>query len=191
MIDQKRIDGLVKRCQDGDNEAFGEVYDIYLDEIYRFVFYKVSHKELAEDLTEDTFFKAWTKIDSYKKTDVKFSAWLYRIANNTIIDHLRKEKVHIEEIVEEIKDERMNTKDLTEESLNQQMLQRALKTLPDSQREVVILKYVNDQTNSEIAYTINKSETAVRTLLSRGIAKLKETIERFEAVQEEKNKKKL
>lgn len=178
--DQKHIDGLVLKAQSGDVDAFGAIYDIFLTDIYRFLFYKVTHKELAEDLTEDTFLKIWENIGKYTKTKFPFSAWLYRIAHNTLVDYLRKEKIAIEELVEEIHDERMDTAEFAKEHFNQQMLQRALSTLPDSQREVIILKYVNDLSNSEIAIVIDKTETATRILLSRALAKLKETMERFE-----------
>jgi RNA polymerase sigma-70 factor, ECF subfamily len=177
---QAKINGLVKKMQAGDTEAFGEIYDIFLSDIYRFIYYKVTHKELAEDLTEDTFFKAWQKIDKYKKTKHPFSAWLYRIAHNTVIDYLRKEKISIDEIVEEIKDERMNSQQSTELYFNQQFLQRALVKLPESQREAIILKYVNDLSNKEIAITLDKSETAVRILLSRGLASVKEKVRELE-----------
>ena len=182
--DQKKIDGIVAKMQEGDTAAFGELYDLYLDDIYRFIFYKVTHKELAEDLTEDTFLKVWQNIQSYKKTKYPFSSWLYRIAHNTVIDHLRKEKVDIAELIIEVHDERMDATEFAKEHFNQQLLQRAMVGLPEMQREAIILKYVNDLSNAEIADVLEKSETAVRTLLSRAIAKLKETIQRLEEESE-------
>lgn len=178
--DQKKINGLVAKMQEGDTAAFGELYDLFLADIYRFIFYKVTHRELAEDLTEDTFFKVWQNIDSYQQTKHPFSSWLYKIAHNTVIDYMRKEKVEIHELVFDVEDESMQTTALAEQHFNQQFLQRALASLPEVQREAIILKYVNDLNYPEIAEVLDKSETAVRTLISRGISKLKETIERLE-----------
>jgi len=177
--DLKKIDGLIEKVRKGDTESFGEIYDILLSDIYRFIFYKVSHKETAEDLTEDTFFKIWQNLDKYEKTEVPFTSWAYRIAYNTVIDHTRKDK-QIVEIIEEIHDEDMSTSREAEQFYNQKILERALTHLPETQKEVVILKYVNDLSNKEISEVTGKSETAIRTLLSRAIAKLKEVLTRLE-----------
>ncbi len=185
--DQKKIDGIVKKFQNGDTEAFGEIYDIYLTDIYRFIYYKVTHKEIAEDLTEDAFFKAWNNIDKYQKTKYPFSSWLYRIANNTVIDYLRKENISIDELVDEIKDDRVNVAESANGYFDQVLLQKALVQLPENQREAIILKYVNDLQNKEIAIVLDKSETAIRILLSRAIAKLKEIIQKLENHYEDKN----
>ncbi|PCI24857.1 hypothetical protein COB57_03755 [Candidatus Peregrinibacteria bacterium] len=179
-LSEKQIDALILMSQEGDSEAFGGLYDFYLTDIYRFIFYKVTHKELAEDLTEDTFFKAWRQINKYQKTKFPFTSWLYKIAHNTVIDHVRKENVQIDELVHEITDNRIAADKTTEAFFNQQLLQRALVALPETQREVVVLKYVNERTHKEISEITGKSEAAVRTLLSRGIARLKESIQRLE-----------
>lgn len=172
-VNKKHIELLVKKAQAGETEAFGEIYDIYIEDIYRFVFYKVGQREVAEDLTEDAFFKAWQKLDTFEQKKYPFSSWLYRIAKNTVIDYFRKEKVSIEELNIDIADERMETKKSAEQHFNQKILQKALVHLPETQREVVVLKYVNELSHKEISEVVGKSEIAVRTLLSRGMTKLK------------------
>jgi len=82
---RRSIEGAAR----GDVTAFGELYSIYLDRIYRYVFYQVKDKMTAEDLTEDIFVKAWGAIDRYKGEGQTFSAWLYRIAHNHVIDYFR------------------------------------------------------------------------------------------------------
>ena len=83
------------------------------------------------------------------------------------------------EIVGEIKDERMSTQENTEQYYNQQMLQKAIAVLPETQKEVIIFKYVNELDNKEIAAILGKTETAIRTLLSHAIAKLKEVMQKL------------
>ena len=80
---------LLGRALDGDTEAFGDLYERYLDEIQRFVFYRVADRFEAEDLTEVVFIKAWEALPRFESSNVNLRAWLYRIAHNTIIDHYR------------------------------------------------------------------------------------------------------
>ena len=87
--EQDKAISLVKRAIGGDFAAFGYLYGIYLDRIYRYVFYKVKDKMTAEDITEEVFLKAWKAINSCKGKERTFSSWLYRIAHNHIIDIFR------------------------------------------------------------------------------------------------------
>ena len=88
------IKRLVKQAIAGDVETFGELYSIYLDRIYRYVFYQVHNKVTAEDLTEEIFMKAWRGIGKYRWKGQPFSAWLYRIAHNHVIDYFRTSRQH-------------------------------------------------------------------------------------------------
>ena len=88
--DEAEITRLVERAAGGDFEAFGELYSIYLDRIYRYVFYQVKDKMTAEDLIEEIFIKAWKAIGSYRGKGLAFSSWLYRIAHNYLVDYFRK-----------------------------------------------------------------------------------------------------
>ena len=177
---EKKIDGLIKKAQEGDTNSFGEIYDIYLNNIYQFIFYKVTHKEIAEDLTEESFFKAWVNLKKYKKQSCPFSSWLYRISNNTVIDYLRKEKIKTEELMDEMPDKNMSAKKDAEQYYNQKLLKKALSKLPNTQKEVIILKYINELKNKEIALILKKSDTAVRILISRALKKLKEIMKNIE-----------
>ncbi len=98
---------IIGRIQNGNLEEFGKLYDLYIKKIYDFIYYKTGHKQTAEDLTSQTFFKALKSINTFKISkieketgeknnkilrDTNFSAWLYRIARNTVIDHHRTKK---------------------------------------------------------------------------------------------------
>lgn len=84
---------IIDLCQKGNLEYFSELYEKYVEMIYKFIFLKTTDKELSEDLTSQTFFKALEKIQSFKIDDsANFRAWLYRIAYNLIIDTYKSKK---------------------------------------------------------------------------------------------------
>jgi RNA polymerase sigma factor (sigma-70 family) len=102
---EKQIDILVLEAQNGCSDSFGELYDQFLDPIYRYIYLRVSSVEVAEDLAGEVFFKALKSLKKYKKRkNLPFSAWLFRIAKNILIDHYRKH-VALDEIPETIPDE--------------------------------------------------------------------------------------
>lgn len=163
----------VTAAQKGDTQAFGKVYDALVRPVYRYIYYRVEPM-IAEDLTEEVFFKAWQNLKKYKKTKVPFSAWIFKIAHNLICDYYRKHKP-ILEIDENMADER-SEKDFGQKvdlKLTQIHLHSAIKKLPQSYQQVVVLKYINEMENTEIALTLGKSEGAVRTLQSRALKQLK------------------
>ena len=176
---EAEIDALVKQAQAGDKAAFGELYDCFLNSIYRYIFFRVSSQAVAEDLTSEVFFKTVKHLDKYQKQDsMPFSAWLFRIAKNVLVDHYRKD-VPFEEIPEAYEDdsEIADTREQTETSVDRNRIMSALQSLPEMQAQAIILKYFSDQKNSEIAATLGKSETAIRILQSRGLKKLRDSLE--------------
>ena len=88
---KKRESKLVALASQGDADAFGDLYELYLEEMYRYVRYRINHKQDAEDLTEQVFLKAWAGLSGYRG-EVPFKAWIYRIARNTVVDHYRTRK---------------------------------------------------------------------------------------------------
>ncbi len=85
-------DSIIMSFKGGEAEKFGLLYDKYITKIYTYIFYQIRHKETAEDLCSQTFFKALEKINTYKMGSNNFSAWLYKIAKNNVIDHYRQKK---------------------------------------------------------------------------------------------------
>ena len=81
---------VIQRAINGDREAFTYIYDLHFDKIYRYIYVKVHSQAEAEDLTQDVFIKAYEAIKSYEWRDLPFTAWLFRIAHNRVIDHIRK-----------------------------------------------------------------------------------------------------
>ncbi len=176
---EAEIDALVIRAQNGDKESFGVLYDTYVNQVYRFIFFRVTSEAVAEDITSEVFFKTMKHLGKYQKKDsMPFSAWLFRIAKNVLVDHYRK-NVPLDEIPETVVDE-SSTADATEKtstSVDRRRIMSALKNLPEMQAQAIILKYFSEQKNSEIATVLGKSETAIRILQSRGLKKLRDSLE--------------
>lgn len=176
---EEKIDILVLEAQNGCNESFGELYDQFLEPIYRYIYLRVSSVEIAEDLAGEVFFKALRSLKKYKKRkNLPFSAWLFRIAKNILIDHYRKHMV-VDEIPETIPDESDSADSKKETSLGieKKRMLKAIQELPEMQSQAIVLKYFSDLSNPEIAQILEKSETAVRILQSRGLKKLRELLD--------------
>ena len=176
--DITHIDELIVDAQEGDIDAFSEVYDEFLNSIYRFVFFKVSSETEAEDITSEVFLKAWKNLQKYKKEEgIPFSSWLFRIAHNEVIDFFRRQKP-IDELPEEIEEDTPVFDGVRniENKMERIRLKKALENLPKTQSEVIILKFFSELSNKEIANIIGKTETAVRILQSRGLKTLKNYI---------------
>ncbi len=162
---------LISHSQQGDQEAFAHLYDAYLERIYRYVYFRVADDELAEDITSQVFLKVWEKLDTYQAGQSPFIAWLYRIAHNTVIDYYRTKKVSIPldaaNPVELSQDDEIDEK-LDMQTISQQ-LREAMQELTDEQQQVLILKFVNGLSTSEIAQQLGKQRGAVRALQMRGL----------------------
>lgn len=165
---------IVKRAQAGDSQAFGELYDHYLGQIYRFVYYKVFSKETAEDLVSDTFMKAFGRLSSYKENRGQFSTWLYQIARNTVIDYYRTQKSHIS--IDDTFDIPFNERTPEQidvlASLNK--VEEYLKKLPARQREIIMMRVWEGQSFKEIASNIGGSESSIKMAFSRSIRQLRD-----------------
>lgn len=169
---QEELD-LIRRAQDLDPEAFGDVYEKYHSGVYKYIYYRVGDQALAEDLTMEVFLKAIEAIDSYMFRGVPFSAWLYRIGSNLVVDHFRRQPVQpalsLEEKLVAGGDSAADTLDT---EFTHQELRRALAELTDEQQQVIILKFVDGLSNHEVAQVLGKTEGAVKSLQHRALASL-------------------
>ena len=162
-----------------DPEAFTELYDLYIKRIYRFVYFKVSSKEEAEDITSEVFLKAWNYIINNSEKEIKsFSGLLYKLARNAIIDMYRRRSTQPQTVVSdeiEIGDSGKWYAELNTNLEAKQILQ-ALKKLKQEYQEVLTLRFVDELDIDEIAEIVGKGEIAVRVTLHRALKKLKEML---------------
>ena len=162
-----------------DSDAFAALYDLYVKRIYRFVYFKVSSKEEAEDITSEVFLKAWNYVNENKEVK-SFSGLLYRIARNCIIDLYRNKSSKADTILlsslpEGIEpgDEGKKVLELNT-GLEAEELIKAIKKLKLEYQEVLTLKYVDELHIDEIAEITGKGSIAVRVTIHRALKKLKD-----------------
>lgn len=169
---------LVERARDKDGEAFGLLYDKHFDAIYRFIFLKTGNKTDAEDISHQVFLSAWQKIESYKFQGFPFSSWLYRIALNAVIDHWRTRKptVSIDLVKDDLLSELPEVHKEIDDKFDLALVRNAIAKLEPDQQNVMIMKFVDELSNKEIAGILDKSEGAVRVIQHRALRQLKKLI---------------
>ena len=164
---------LVKRAQNGDRQAVGDLYQAYSQSIYRYVVARVRSAEDAEDITSEVFISMVKGLASYQITEAPFAAWLYRIAASRVADHYRaQQRQPISELTESLPD------DLTlpeEQMLQKQSVERlrtALGHLSEEHRTILILRFVERKSHDEVAAILGKSMTAVKSAQHRALEHL-------------------
>lgn len=160
---------LTARARQGDKEAYGDLYEMYLDEMYRYVYYRLSDEAEAEDLTEQIFLKAWENLPTFRGV-VPFKAWLYRIARNTIIDRYRTRKPNLplEENLSLVDENDQPEQQVLAQETSLR-LREAISKLSPSHQDVIILRFVNGYSAAEIAQILERSAGAVRVLQHRAL----------------------
>ncbi|MFC2044805.1 sigma-70 family RNA polymerase sigma factor [Chloroflexota bacterium] len=172
---------LVRRAQQNDQRAFAELYEAYFDKIYRYIVLKIGDRTDAEDMTQQVFLKALKSISSFKWKGTPFSAWLYRIAHNQVVDHLRKKTTRQTDLLNEelplASDSPFdNPQKLTEHSLNMEQLMASTRKLTEAQREVISLRFTSDLPTAQVAKIMGKSEGAIKALQHAAITALRKTL---------------
>lgn len=168
--DNFSIDQLAVKAKAGDKNAFGDLYEALVEKIYRFIFFKVSDKETAEDLTQEVFLKIIKNLKNYKD-DGTFLAWAYTIARNLVIDHYRSEKPKIS--LESIQDSLQSDEPDFEVKEAYEALIVNINKLTTEEQEVLTLHSIEQYSFEEIAKITGKSEGALRVIKYRSLLKLK------------------
>jgi RNA polymerase sigma-70 factor (ECF subfamily) len=170
-----RMLALVGKAQDGDGEAFGRLYDAYVDTVYRYIYYRVSSKALAEDLTQETFLRALRRISTFTWQGRDFGAWLVTIARNLVADHFKSSRHRLEVPTGEMLDSDESVAS-PEESvlayLSNRALLDAVKQLNSQQQECVTLRFLHGLSVAETAQIMGKNDGAIKTLQYRAIRTL-------------------
>jgi RNA polymerase sigma-70 factor (ECF subfamily) len=166
---------LVESAAAGNIESFGEIYSIYLDRIYRYVIYQVRDKATAEDLSEEIFWKAWRGLAKYRWDGHPFSAWLYRIAHNQIVDYFRTNRKYQNIEVESLAGDTDPEQEVSRKQM-ERLLVSAVSSLPEQQRQVIILKFIEGLDNREIEQIMGKKQGAIRMLQMRALTTLRQKL---------------
>jgi RNA polymerase sigma-70 factor (ECF subfamily) len=162
---------LVEQAQT-DPRKFDAVYLAFIDEIYRFVYYKTSVKETAEDITAQVFMHALEQVGKFQyKPGARFSSWLYAIARNQVIDHYRKHRETVDlEATEPLPAPETSTTQV-DQHIQQDRVRAVLQTLPPDDQTILQLRLWQDQSYSEIAQTLDSNSVAMRARYSRALKK--------------------
>lgn len=174
---------LVASSIAGDEEAFGKIYDKYVDEIYCFVFTRVkNNKEEAQDLTSETFLKAWQYVNSSEKMVENIRALLYKISRNLIIDNYRKNGNQLQSIddsiVQTLADKSKSPQDATDQKMEVEKIISCLESLSQEAKEIITMRYMQDLSVSEISKILGKKAGAVRVALHRAKNQIKDQLKK-------------
>lgn len=157
---------IVQQAVDGNQAAFTQLYDIYFDRIYRYIYVRLRRQDEAQDLTQEVFIKALKAIESYKVGKTPFAAWLFRIAHNQVIDHVRKYKKGIEMSLDEAPPS-VGAEDpvaIIEQRFEVAELNAAIMALSPAQQEVISLRFIAELPIADVARILSKSEGTVKAL---------------------------
>jgi RNA polymerase sigma-70 factor (ECF subfamily) len=173
--DQRAVWELVRRAQAGDAEGFGELYDRYVDVVFRYLFHKVGDRTTAEDFTSETFVRALRRIDSLTFQGRDVGAWLVTIARNIVLDHVKSSRHRLEVPTADMRDADRATAG-PEETVLQRLadaeLMAGVAQLSDDQRECLLLRFVQGLSVAETAAAMGKKDGAVKALQHRAVRRL-------------------
>ena len=162
-----------------DEEAFGQLYERYVDKIYNYIYYRTSNEADAEDLTARVFYRALQHIEGYEDRGYPFSAWLYRIAHNLVANWHRDRSRHQVIALEDLsywKTHRDGPEAMAEMMDDKETLLDAIRRLPADRQELLILKFVEKLTNAEIGAVMGRSEGAIKSLYYRTLVALRKDL---------------
>jgi RNA polymerase sigma-70 factor (ECF subfamily) len=178
--DQVDVWDLVRRAQRGDHDAFGELYDRYADLVYRFIYYRVHDRALAEDFTSDTFLRALRRIGSVNYLGRDIGAWLVTIARNIVLDHAKSARARLEVMTADTPDSGVPSATSPEDAVidaeTYQLLLAAIEELNPEQRQCVTLRFIQGMSIAETAERMGKNDGAIKALQHRAIRKLADMV---------------
>lgn len=181
MHEEESDSALIARAQE-DAEAFSLLYERYVDRIYNYIYYRTGNHHDAEDLTARTFFRALKHFSRYEDRGAPFSAYLYRIAHNVVAnwhrDTSRRQMIPLEEaMLTALKREEPAA--AADERHERDMLLQAVRRLPPERQQLLILKFVEQMSNAQIAEIMGRTEGAIKSLYHRTLAALRQECEQM------------
>lgn len=165
---------LIMQSKEGDQEAFGELVLIYSDYVFSIVFRLINIETDAEDITQNTFVRAWMRIGTYEEKKSKFTTWLYTIATRLALDHIRKRKPEME--LQENMESNVNfERDLENKELGE-LIKRACSGLSEQQKLVFVLRDLEDLDVNEVVHITGFSEKKIKDNLYIARKKIREKV---------------
>ena len=173
-MELKQEQQLIHAAQCGDEQALGQLYDANVDRIYRYILYRVSNTEIAEDLTSEVFLRVVEGLPGYQARDVSFLAWLYRIAHARLVDYYRQTNRRGQH--QDIEFANLHMEDDLDEGLvaayNQEVVQEAMRLLTIEQQQVVHMRFIEGYNLQQAADALGKTVGAVKVMQHRALEAL-------------------
>lgn len=170
---------LIREAIAGDKHAFGRLYEMYADKIYKYLFYRIGGNAEAADMTELVFLKAWENLPDFgsRSRGFNFRAWLYRIAHNTLVDHHRttREEVALD-AVPELASRAPHVQQLIEDAQEIETVMRMLDQLDAVSRQVIVLRFFSGLDSKETAEVLGMSAGNVRVIQYRALKKIRDLL---------------
>ena len=164
---------LIAHARQGDRDAFSQLYERHVQAIHRYVGLRVNDNHLAEDITADVFVRALEGIEKFDYRGVPFSAWLYRIARDRVVDHYRAQSRHPDTALSEtLACSEPEPHDAVVSNMDRQRLDACLDRLTADQRQVIILRFMEHHRAEDIARMLGKAAVTVRSIQHRALASL-------------------
>lgn len=180
--DPKILMELIKLAQQGDQDAFSDIYNNYFVPIYRYIFIRTGRRrEEAEELTQEVFLRVFSNLKKFEFVGANPLSYFFTIARNLLTDYYRKnshKEIISEDVLESAVYEGESPQRFVEKQEISKIVNEAIKILTDEQQEIIILKFINELENREIAELIGKSEEAIRQTQHRSLQKMREYISR-------------
>ncbi|HLU11971.1 MAG TPA: sigma-70 family RNA polymerase sigma factor [Oceanobacillus sp.] len=171
---------LIKKAQNGDEQAVALLYEAHVESIYGYIGYRVNSDEVAEDLTSEVFLRMVRGLQSYQYQGFPFRAWLYRIASNLVMDYYRQQGKHPTSSVTD--DFMSNDPELFDQIAQEDerfRLRLAIRALPEEYQNLLIWRFVEDLPHTEIARITNKSAEALRAMQYRALKALAQQLDKL------------
>lgn len=175
QFDEERV---INQVKSGDTDAFGMLYDQYAEVIFRYVYSHLENRLDAEDMTEEIFLRAWRALPKYDERGLPFSAFLFRIARNTLVDYYRQHKV-VQSIDDmELQSHEAGPEEVVDTQIENLDLRKKIAELREDYRNVIIFRFLSGLSPEETAQLMQRSVGAIRVLQHRALSALKDKMER-------------
>ena len=178
QLDPEVVD-LVDRAKSGDAAAFADLYDRYVDQVFAYIYRRVGHRQLAEDLVGDVFLRAYRRLSSFEWQGVDLGAWIITIARNRVHDHFKSARFRLERTTDEVRDDPRMGQHASDDPERVTMgrdlarsLGQALERLKPEHREVIELRFIHDLSVAETAAVLERSVGATKALQYRALRSL-------------------
>jgi RNA polymerase sigma-70 factor, ECF subfamily len=172
-------EAVLTRAVQGDQEAFGMLYERYVGRIYNYVYYRTGNQHDAEDLTARVFFRAIRSINNYQDRGLPISAWLYRIAHNLVAnwhrDKSRRPEILLDDGLSMIPASEHPETTLMQVEENERLL-KIIRKLPPERQQLLILKFIDHLSNAEIGQIMGRTEGAIKSLYHRTLLSLRDEL---------------